>query len=110
MEKEAESERGGTPSRSEDSDVAPDTHRTETDIEVGKPDGEQAQPGKQHVPPIERARALVTHGAQRGFGHLVAHASCEVTEGVAAERVASEKNDIGREDQRAEPDAEADAP
>src|SRR4051812_9729616 len=88
------------------SDVMPDTHRDETDVDVGEGDREEADERPLHVPPIEAAGAVICRFPNGLARQLVQIAADDVTHRVAAERIAGEKDDVGGENDRPEADAE----
>ena len=88
------------------SDVVPDAHRHQADVDVAERDREEADERPLHVPAIEAARAIVCDFAGVTASQLVLMTADDMAHGVAAERVAGEEDDIGGEDDRAEPDAE----
>ena len=61
--------------KSEDSQVRPDPHRAEADVNVGEGHGEQAAPRKQLVLVVQRRRTRVGAIAERVLRHLVMRAA-----------------------------------
>src|SRR5712691_8676713 len=94
---------------SEDPEIGPDPHRAESDVEVSEADREKAEPCKELVLVIQRARARVGLVADRMLRHFVMRAARDVAHDVAPERVAAEEHDIHREEDGAGADAEFDA-
>src|SRR5436190_16425845 len=86
--------------------IRPDAQRAEPDVEVGEADGEEAGPCPEHVPPVEAAHARVGGETERRARELVDAAARDMSHRMAAEQVAAEQEDVRREQQRAEADAE----
>src|SRR5262245_18861718 len=96
--------------RSQDPPVMPDAHGAETHVDVGERDPEEAHPRPLLVPAIEAARAIVGRLLHRIPRQLVDEPAHDVPEGMAAERVTAQEDDVEGEHERAEPDAELLAP
>src|SRR5579862_6520124 len=78
-------------------------------VDVRDHDPDERRPRELHVARVEPARLLPR--AERGgrlaaVGHAVLAAADQVAERVAAERVAGDQDDVDRQDQRADADAE----
>src|SRR4029450_2644100 len=69
---------------SNDSDVTPDAHRAEPDVDVAKGDGEQAHPREQHMPPVQRAAPGV-----HALPHRPPREAVEIAADHVAKRVAA---------------------
>src|SRR5437899_3186599 len=83
-----------TPDPSEDSQIRPDPHRTQADVQIGKANPAQAHPGEEHVPAVERRDARVAGAACRPFGEAIAAAPDQMPQRMAAEGVQAEQHDI----------------
>src|ERR1041385_777072 len=89
-------------------EVVDDVHRTETHVDVGHHDPDEAGPGELHVTRIEPARLLERaerDGRLATIAHAVLPTTDEVAERVAAKRVAGDQHDIDRQDDAADADA-----
>ena len=75
-------------------------------VEVGQEDRHEAAPGELHVALVEPARAHVGAFSHRSSGETIEEPSDEVREGVAAERVSAEEDDVEREHQGSDADSE----
>ena len=88
------------------SQIVPDAERAQPHVNVGEPDPEQAHPGPEHVPAIEAADAGISAVARGRFRELIEKSADEMAQGMTAESVAAEQNDIHRQHQRADADPE----
>src|SRR6185295_2134889 len=91
---------------SEDPPVGPDAHRAEPHVQVRERDREQARPRPAPVDPVEATDAGVGLAAHRPAGEDVEPSAHQVPQRMAAERVAAEEEDVRREHQRPDPEAE----
>src|SRR5436853_3227401 len=93
-------------SPSEEPVVGPDPHRTETDVKIGEADREEAQPRKELMLVVERARTGVGHIAHAMLADLVMRSADKMPHRMAAERVGAEEADVDEQNDGADADPE----
>src|SRR6185436_10229132 len=81
-------------------DVRPHAHRAESDVQVAESHREETAPRPHHVPPVETADARIRRQTNRHTRKLIDAAAHNVTQRMAAEEIAAEKNRIGCEKKR----------
>jgi hypothetical protein len=69
------------------SPIPPNAHRTEADVNIGKEDGKQAEPGPEHMAAIEGATAAINAGADRTAMQAIPPPADQVSQGMATKRV-----------------------
>src|SRR5690242_18690262 len=92
--------------RSENSEVGPDPHRAQANVEIRESNGEEAEPREQLVAAIESGHARVARDARTRRRDLVASAAHQVPQRMAAERVARKEQRVDRQQQAADADPE----
>src|ERR1043166_2475581 len=92
---------------SKNADVLPHAQRAEPDVKIGEGDPEQAHPGPEHVATVETTDAAIGILAERRPGEPVDATADEVSQGMAAKGVAAQEDDVERENDGAQPEAEA---
>ena len=80
----------------------PDAHRAKPDIEVRETHREQAAPCEEHVAAIETTDTIVGGFAYGSAREAIEHAADQMPERVAAECVATQKDGVGEQDERAD--------
>ena len=91
----------------QDSPVVPDAHGAEADVDVGESHPEQAGPRPLLVSPVQTAHAIVELVPYRVFRDAVERPSDQVPEGMAAEYISAEKDNIHDQDEASDADPEA---
>src|SRR5262245_1281094 len=89
-------------------EVVDGAHRTQANVDVGDHDPDERGPRELHVALVEPGRLLPRAVAQRVLAarHAVLAAAEQVAQRVTAERVAGDQDDVDRENDAADADAE----
>lgn len=85
----------------------PDSHRAEPYINVCESDPEEARPRPVLVPAVQAANAVIKLMSNRVFRNAVEDASNKMPEGMAAEDISAQKDDIDGQYKAADSDAES---
>src|SRR5579862_3615990 len=84
----------------------PNAHRTKPDIDIGKTDPEQAEPGPEHVTAVQATdtgKTFRADGLLRGF---VKEPADQMTQRMTTKGVTGKENDVYHEHQCADTEAE----
>src|SRR3954463_12616792 len=92
--------------RLNDSEIVPDSHRTEPHIQIGKANPEQTHPCPEHVAAIQTTHASIGAIAGWRFCELIAKSSDQVSQRVASDCVAAQQINVDGEYNSTDADAE----
>src|SRR5439155_12587454 len=87
-----------------DPDVRPHAHRTQPDVQVSEPDGEEARPRPHHVLAVEAVHARVRAKADRRTRELVDTSAGDVPHRMAPKKVSTEQKGVYGQHQRSDAD------
>src|SRR5437773_6123693 len=89
---------------SENSEVRPDPHRAQPNVEIRESNREEAQPRKELVTTVQARHTRVAGEARTRRRDLITAAADEVPQRMAAERVCGKQQHVDRQHERADAD------
>ena len=88
--------------RLNDPEICPDSHCAQSHIEIGKTDPEETHPSPKHVAAIQTSDTGVSAVTGRRLCELIPKTADQMSQRVAAERVAAQQKHIYCKDNRAD--------